>query len=381
MDQRKKETDQNRESEDNTQKVDTGAGKKQRRRSGKKRILLGIGIAVCVLIAAVCATYVVLRESGKLALLRYAQNLTPNVEDGSATTLLDDNAVQYQGKTYYYNEDIVTLLVMGIDRDELEERTDEAGEGGRADALFLVVLDNKNKNMSIIAVNRDTMTDIQVQDYYGDTRGKTTQQLALAYAYGDGLEQSCQQTVDAVSNLFYDTPIHGYCALDMDAIPALNDAVGGVAVTVLDDFTDYDASMKKGSTVTLSGEQALRYIRARSSVGTGDNLSRMARQKQYLQAYIAAAKQKAQSDITLPLTLYNELSGHMITNIGLSQVTYLTTQILNTQFDADRFYTLEGTSKQGALFMEFYPDETKLYELILDIFYTCGEEDDATISQ
>ena len=37
---------------------------------------------------------------------------------------------------------------------------------------------------------------------------------------------------EAVSELFYGLPIHGYCALSMNNIADLNDAVGGVTVTV-----------------------------------------------------------------------------------------------------------------------------------------------------
>ena len=43
-------------------------------------------------------------------------------------------------------------------------------------------------------------------------------------------------TVDAVSHLMYDLPIHGYVAVKLDAIEKLNDAVGGVTVTLPEDI-------------------------------------------------------------------------------------------------------------------------------------------------
>ena len=56
--------------------------------------------------------------------------------------------------------------------------------------------------------------------------------LGLAYAYGNGKDTSCQYMVDAVSRLFYGIPVNGYAAFNMETIAALNDAVGGVTVTI-----------------------------------------------------------------------------------------------------------------------------------------------------
>ena len=126
------------------------------------------------------------------------------------------------------------------------------------------------------------MTEIETRDLYGNYLQNSTAQLALAYAYGDGREESCQLTADAVSNLFYGLPIHGYCAINMEAIDLLNDMVGGVEVTIRDDFSQVDPSMKEGTTMVLKGHQATTYVRSRSSVGDGTNEGRMNRQKEYL---------------------------------------------------------------------------------------------------
>ena len=68
------------------------------------------------------------------------------------------------------------------------------------------------------------------------------------HGYGDGMELSCERSVAAVSRLFYNLPISGYAAINMGAIPALNDAVGGVQVTVLDDviYPEYDMDLHQG---------------------------------------------------------------------------------------------------------------------------------------
>ena len=57
--------------------------------------------------------------------------------------------------------------------------------------------------------------------------------------------------------------IDHYVALSMDAVPVINDAVGGVAVRCMDDLTAYDPSLTEGAEITLMGDQALYYVRAR----------------------------------------------------------------------------------------------------------------------
>ena len=90
-----------------------------------------------------------------------------------------------------------------------------------------------NKTVSIITVNRNTMAPVDVYDEDGIYMGQYVKQITLQHGYGDGKELSCERTVTAVSRLFHNLPINGYVAINMDAIPALNDAVGGVPVTVL----------------------------------------------------------------------------------------------------------------------------------------------------
>ena len=51
-----------------------------------------------------------------------------------------------------------------------------------------------------------------------------------------GMELSCENTVDAVSNMLYGIRIEGYISLNMDSIKILNHLAGGVPVTIEDDF-------------------------------------------------------------------------------------------------------------------------------------------------
>ncbi len=172
--------------------------------------------------------------------------------------------VRYDGKVYDYNEDITTFLVMGIDKDdETVKKMEEGTKGGQADSLFLLVLNPRNRSIKIVGINRNSMTDVDIYDEYGRYQNTVVAQIATQHGFGNGMEESCNYQVKAVSNMFYQLPIHGYAAINMSAIPIINDEVGGVDVTVLEDLTKWDKKLVKGTRVHLEGETAYAYLRAR----------------------------------------------------------------------------------------------------------------------
>ena len=59
----------------------------------------------------------------------------------------------------------------------------------------------------------------------------------------------------------------------------------------------------------------------------------------------------------------------MVTDVTADEAVYMAGQALSYSFGDDDFYSMTGTVKMGEKFEEFYPDETALYELVLDVFY------------
>ena len=200
--------------------------------------------------------------------------------------------VRYQGNIYEYKSDILTFLVMGIDKNKDVEKTEEGTDGGQADALFLVVVDPSDRTLKIVGINRNTMTDIAIYDENGDMTATVKAQIAVQHGFGDGMEESCEYQKKAVENLFYGLPIHGYAAVNMKAISTINDAVGGVEVTVLEDLTRKDKSLVKDAKVHLTGKTAFWYVQYRDTTVFGSADLRLARQKQYLNGFVAAAKKR-----------------------------------------------------------------------------------------
>lgn len=95
----------------------------------------------------------------------------------------------------------------------------------------------------------------------------------------------------------------------------------------------------------------------------------MARQKQYLESFLKQALQAIQTDVTLPVKLYQELNGQMVTDLGADKAVYLTTRALGMKLDSEGIMMLKGESKQGSVYDEVYVDDDALYRLILETFY------------
>ncbi len=367
--------------------------KKIKMRGLTERLLVGCLILVCVVLLGFCL-YMVIRGVGKMSLHRHADKvasaeLTENLNrlatsdtetemtmvnsemEENQTVELEEGQIFYNGEIWKYNEDILTFLCMGVDARTGVTDEKVPGKGGQADAILLIVADPHKESIQILNINRDSMVDIEIYDTDGGYAGTQKSQIALQYAYGDGRVGSCELMEKAVSNLFYGIPIHGYAALDMESIPTLNDAVGGVEVTVPEDMTKYKSDWPKGATVSLLGDDALLYIREREdeSAELGSNLKRIERQKQYLSAFVNQLKTKTKRDITFPVSLYGKVQKHMVTSLSMDEITYLATTLLGYDFSMENIHGIQGEMAMGEKNEEFYVDDEALRSVIIETFY------------
>lgn len=360
---------------------------KKRRRIRKIISVLATWLLALVVLAAVLVIIVaVLRAVGAKNLKKGATSVRPvfeeeNTEASGDTAQTDateeedeviweEGWVRHNGKIYEYNENILTFLVLGIDKNEEVSESKDEVSGGQSDGLFLVVANPDEKDIKIIAINRDTMTDVVMYGYGDDPIPKTIlAQITVQHGFGDGKEKSCELTVDAVSKLFYSLPIHGYMSINMAGIPILNDAVGGVDVTILEDLPKVHKEWIKGTEVHLQGMDSYWYTKYRDHTVFDTARGRLARQKQYLTAFIQKAVAETKKDITFPIGLYKKLSKYMVTDITTDEVTYLVGELLDYHFDGDAIYTMEGETRMGEKHEEFYPDKEALKNLIIEIFY------------
>ena len=215
------------------------------------------------------------------------------------------------------------------------------------------------------------MTDVPMLGATGDYIGLTTEQITYAHSYGDGLEKSCENTALAVSRLLYGMKIDNYLSLTMGGITALNDTVGGVTVTIEDDFSGVDDTLIKGETVTLVGEHAVNFVRARYSLKDDTNVSRMRRQATYMTALVSKLRERLAEDDAFILELYNAVADYLITDCDINDLGEISENL--STYGLGGIVTPEGENVHGE-YMEFYPDEAALQQLIADLFYVPVEE-------
>ena len=343
------------------------------------RVLLTALLAVAVFISLAAVGFLVLQIVGKNRLYGSASSgeLVASLSEmavsfGGSTEQGEEEDwqagdVRYEGAHYRYNEDILTFLFLGIDRMGEVEPVEDGIDGGQSDAIFLLALDPHKKEATVIGIPRDTMAEVEIYTRSGTLMGTDITQLCLQHGYGDGAQLSCERSVKAVSRLFYGLPIHGYCAVNMGAIPLLNDAVGGVTLRALEkmDFKDFRA--EEGEELHLEGMDAYYYLHNRDITSFNSAGRRLQRQKQYLTEYAGAALAALKEDITLPVTLYGTLSRYMVTDITVDEVGYLATQAAG--YSLGEIRSLKGATVMGEKHEEFYPDEEALYRLVLEVFY------------
>lgn len=292
-------------------------------------------------------------------------------DDEGGEAELKKGQVRYGGKIYQYKDNLLTILCLGIDSRDGINKVKIPGKGGQADCIILAVLDDRTKEIQLINVSRDAMVPIELYDTAGDYVRTERRQITLQYAYGNGRERSCELMEQVVSNLFYGIPIHGYCALAMNAIADLNDAVGGITVTIPQELADFKEEYTAGETITLQGKQAVDFVHGRNIYldEYGANNRRIARQKTYVTAFIDQAKRKMKDDLTLPAQLYREVENQMVTSLSLDQAVYLCTQYMDCSFSTENIHTVAGTITKETVYEEFNVDDKALYELILEVFY------------
>lgn len=351
--------------DENIEYVQSGRGhyksKPRRKKKRLKKVLISIGCVFLSLILLVVGTFTYLFIKGSSELLdgNYSITAPQGVE-----TQNDGEFVVYNGKTYQYNKNVTNILFMGVDKRELQ-KTEVQGTGGQADVIVLLAVDTKTGKISMINISRDTMTDVTVYSANGGYVGSEKQQLCLSYAYGNGKETSCENTVNSVQRLFYNIPIKSYLALDLDGISAVNDSIGGVDVTSPETI----GSFVQGQNYHLEGELAESFVRSRSHESADANTLRMQRQQIYVKQFMDKVISATKKQITTPVDLFNASSPYTCTNLNPSKILYLAQSVVLSNGMSVEMSTVPGEAKMGETYAEYYVNESEFYELFLSVFY------------
>ena len=264
---------------------------------------------------------------------------------------------------------IKTYLIMGIDATgKAHSEEEDADASGQCDTLHLYVIDQIADTNTLLPINRNTITAVNSLDDNGEVVATTDVQIALAHANGDGYETSCENTVEAVSNLLYGIKIDGYMALNIDSILIMNDLVGGVEVTIEDDFSQEDPTLVMGETIKLQGEQAEHFVRGRMNVADGTNENRMKRQAQFLEALFPTFISKCEGNEEFAIEVFNTMSDYMVTDMSGKDFSKMVKAIIKNE-------ELESPEITGSIgidrweFATFEPDQDSIRDAVIQLYY------------
>lgn len=369
------------------------------------KIAIIICLVVVLLVGAIVGAYAIIKNNGKNSLLntdvvqeydgRYVGRINCSIHDridvenlytagGAGDNEIIANVADnknfdiiYNHKKYTYNNNIINLLVLGIDSFLINYEKQGLYDGGQSDAIYILSLDTVNKKFWLVQVPRDAVAYVDIYDEEGNIMKSVEAQITVQHGFGNGLEESNYRSAKAVSRMLYGLPIHSTTSVNMGGVIAVNDAIGGVTVQSLHTFTtegnDYgtNETFIEGETYTLMGTSAYNYIHYRDVHRMNTSSERLARQKQYLNSFFNSAWSTIAHNPTKIIDIYNTAMDYIITDLSTSEMVTLVSEAAGCSFDG--IYTLEGKVRDGQQSGEsehFDLNQDKLKEYLITNYYT-----------
>jgi anionic cell wall polymer biosynthesis LytR-Cps2A-Psr (LCP) family protein len=299
------------------------------------------------------------------------QPTEPKVQEA----LIDADWIDENGNAYRYRDNVISILLMGTDYMGNEELWAEGMEfnGGNADVLALVILDTNTFEFSILYIPRDTMAEMIAMDADGNYIDTVRDNICVSHSYGDGGKLSCQLTADAVSRLLLGVPVNRYAALNCEAIYALNDILGGVRITFDYDCTFLDIPIYAGETVTLNNVYLNTLLTYRDYEEVDGAYTRGLRSMDVLKSMFNQLKDKIKENPAVALEIFNQLEDYITTDLALSEITYLASNIGKMNFTSDTVIRLQGETIAGEEYAEFHADPDWIYDFVVEKFCVPAE--------
>jgi LCP family protein required for cell wall assembly len=225
---------------------------------GKKKLKILIFVAVFALIGIL--SYLAIKH------FVYGEVYTsrPEILAGSD---LDKIKKKHEENLYKPEKEVnqrpYSVLLVGLDAKKMDT--------GRSDTLIVVLVDPKNKKVSLLSIPRDTRVQIA---------GRDLDKITHAHNYG------INSTIMTVED-FLDIKMDYYAQINFEGFQSLINTIGGVTINVeknlsfRDRITNTQFSLTKG-TQKLNGIEALNYARFRDDWES--DFGRNRRQQQVIKA-------------------------------------------------------------------------------------------------
>ncbi|MFE9775035.1 LCP family protein [Streptomyces sp. NPDC005931] len=216
-------------------------------------------------------------------------------------------------------KDARNILLIGSDSRSGDDNRRYGRDSGteRSDTVILLHLSAGRRSATAVSIPRDLMVDVPGCLRRDGTR--TEPMFAMFnYAFEVGGSACTIRTVEKLTDIRVDH----HMVVDFHGFKKMVDAVDGVEVCLREPVDDKAAGLRlPAGRVTLNGEQALGYVRARKSLGNGSDTDRMERQQRFLAALVNKVRG---NDVLLnPVKLYPVLdaaTSSLTTDPGLASL-------------------------------------------------------------
>lgn len=276
----------------------------------------------------------------------------------SANPLLGGLKMEKYTKT---QDKFVNILLLGIDygyeySDYISCKTDL--DACHTDANVVVSINKTKKTVDLISLPRDTLS------YVPGVKG--IYKLNAAVNCADSVEKGIEKTRQVVSWHLGGIEIHHYAAVDVPALIALGDAIGGVEFDLEMSYTATSGHYEKGLQL-LDGQGIMDYMRARKNAPIGGtDLGRTQRQRKMLSAILQ--KIKAQPSLLFKCigVLFGD-EGHIFTDIGFFDAIGLAVAALRVDMSTIDTHVLDGSLQDFYSNFNFTDQEAR-HEMLREVY-------------
>ncbi|WP_309103848.1 LCP family protein [Microbacterium sp.] len=231
--------------------------------------LVGIALAVVLVSGASVAAYV---------FYDFSSTVTANAVEIDGQKDLPPDIGAYEGG--------FNLLLTGVDTCEEAYKqyfgarcTGKDAGGTLNDVNLLVHVSEEPRRITAVSFPRDLMIPIpECEDAEGNVHSAMSKQ-PLNSAYTDGGLNCVVKTISALTG----QEIQFAASVTFGGVIEITNAIGGVDVCLANPIKDKHTGLDMAAgTHTISGLQALQFLRTRHGVGDGSDLGRIGNQQQYM---------------------------------------------------------------------------------------------------
>lgn len=262
-----------------------------------------------------------------------------------------DNLSSGEAEQQEEREDgIYNVLVVGVDK-----------VGLNTDTILVMSLDSINNRANVMSIPRDTMSNVS----------RTVKKINAAYSIGAKNGKGNIDNLKKEVSYLLGFEVDNYVVVNLSAFEEIIDAIGGVTIDVPrnmnydDPYQDLHIHISKGEQ-TLTGEQAIGFVRYRSGYAEGD-LGRVKAQQLFIEA--VAKQLTAPSTVTKLPKLADIILRNMDTDLTNGEILWFAKEAMELDMSTSlNMFVLPGAAQYVSGLSYYLPNETEILEIVNEYF-------------